>query len=107
MSLATTTRIPAGSTEYVGMIATGPAGLDLTDDAVQLAVINSEVESPEAPVWHDPSLMTFPSPNAVHAQLLIGPLGVELDRGRYRLWMKVSDTPEVVWVASPTLFQIY
>lgn len=107
MSLATTIRIPAGSTEYIGMTVTGPVGVDLTDDTVQLAVVIDGIASPDAPTWLAPNLLTFPSSNVIHAQLLIGPLGLDLDRGRYRLWVKVSDTPEVPWVPSPTHFQIY
>jgi hypothetical protein len=105
--MSTGQRIPEGSTEYVGVLVTGPTGVDLTDDTVQLAVVDASDPSPAAPAWRTPDTLTCPTTSTVQARVLIGPLGaVQLAPGRYRVWVKVTDNPEVPWVPSADTFRV-
>lgn len=100
-------KIPAGSTEYVGIKVTGPAGLDLTSDSVEIAIVEADVTSPTAPTWLPPDIIEHPTINTIIAKILVGPVGgIDLEKDRWRLWVKVTDTPEVPWIAAPDPFRV-
>jgi hypothetical protein len=102
-----TQRIALGSTEYVGALITGPAGVNLTDDTVQVVAVDASDRSPTAPAWRAPSTIEFPTVDSIRVRLLIGPQGdAQLDAGRWRLWVRVVDNPEVPWVPSTETFQV-
>src|SRR4051812_26575651 len=100
-------KIPFGSTEYVSALVTGPEGVDLTDDTVQVTIADASDRSPENPAWRAPSTLEFPTVTTVRVRLLIGPTGdVDLEVGRWRLWARVVDNPEVPWIPANEPFRV-
>ncbi len=87
-------------TRYVALpiSATGPTGapIDPTSDTVQLAFMPVPIgANPGTGDWHTGSWATV-APGTYQAQVLVGPNGgVALAVGFYRIWVKVTDNPEV------------
>jgi hypothetical protein len=90
--MTTTTRtMAAGSTELKGLLITAP--VDISTDAVLLAVVEASTQSPAV--------------NTIRALLLIGPVGgYDVGPGRWRIWAKVTDDPEVPWIRADEPFRI-
>lgn len=105
MSLITAIRIPATSTEYIGMTVTGPAEVDLMDNIIEMAVVGAAA-IPGNSDWVTPTLLTFRSQHVAQVQLLIGPGARVLTPGVYRLWARVWEAPETPVIASPEVFRI-
>lgn len=99
--------IPAGSTQLVTMLITGPAGTDLTSDDVTVFIAVKSDKAPDSPTWAVPDLTQHPAVNQVRVGRLVGPLGGQvLDPGSYRLWARLVDFPEVPWLRTPTYFKV-
>lgn len=77
--------IPAASTEYLHIPITGPAGVDLTNSPVRIAIVlhNSNPTSGE---WRDATWADGA------ARILIGPDGgtLTLTAGTYTVWVAVD-----------------
>jgi hypothetical protein len=107
MTTTTTRSSPIGSTDLHGVQLGTPPGSSVDDDALQIAVVDASDRSPAAPDWQTPTLIERPTSTTILVWLLIGPAGgVVLQPGRYRIWVKVTDVPEVPWVSSPQTFRI-
>jgi hypothetical protein len=104
--MTTTTRtMAAGSTELKGLLITAP--VDISTDAVLLAVVEASTQSPAAPDWRTPTMLERPTVNTIRALLLIGPVGgYDVGPGRWRIWAKVTDDPEVPWIRADEPFRI-
>lgn len=83
-------RIPAASVEYLKVPVTGPAGLDLTDLDVDLAVI-PDGETLDTGDW-EPGVW---SSDGRDAMVLIGAGGLVLTPGTYDVYVRVTSTPEI------------
>jgi len=76
--------IPASSTEYLHVPVTAPAGTDLTDAPVRIAVV-SHRSNPAADEWQIAEWA------AGEARILIGPdTDITLDPGDYRVWINID-----------------
>jgi hypothetical protein len=74
------------------------ANIDPTGDTVQMAFVPGS-RNPEAGDWKTSSweTNTLTTPDTYSARCLVGPAGaVELVPGIYSVWVKVTDSPEVV-----------
>lgn len=79
--------IPSVSKEYVHVPVTGAT----VSDPVELAVIDYTAEEPTTDDWQPADAW-----DGTTAKLLIGPGGTaELANGTYRIWVRVTATPEV------------
>lgn len=68
-----------------------------TTDTVEMAFMATDGE-PTAPDWKSASWETDtgPNPDRYYARCLVGPTGtVALVDGRYSVWVRVTDAPEV------------
>jgi hypothetical protein len=87
--------IPSVSREYLHVPVTGATG----SQPVDLAVIDEGAEEPAEGDW-----MPADEWDGTTAKLLIGPGGtLELEDGTYRVWVRVTATPEVPVIRSGLL----
>ena len=87
--------IPSVSLEYLHVPVAGATGAQ----PVELAVIDSGVEEPAEDDW-----MPADEWDGTTAKLLIGPDGtLELEDGTYRVWVRVTATPEIPVIRSGLL----
>ncbi|MEH0627778.1 hypothetical protein [Streptomyces stelliscabiei] len=76
--------IPATSTEYLHVPATGPDGVDLTSMPVKIAVVGHRA-NPDDDEWHAASW------DESTARILIGPgSDLALNAGDYRVWIHID-----------------
>jgi hypothetical protein len=53
------------------------------------------------------TMLERPTVNTIRALLLIGPVGgLDVGPGRWRIWAKVTDDPEVPWIRGEEPFRI-
>jgi hypothetical protein len=106
---------PLGTTEYVTMTVTGPATADLSLDPFEVVIVDASLRTvPATAVWAAPDLKQLGPANVngkvdtVKVGILLGPLGgsVQLAAGRWRLWARLTDSPEVPWVPCPVAFRV-
>jgi len=83
------------ATQYVQVPVTTTAGSPPT--AISMAIVPLGLPLPDAPTWYPAELI------AGGAQMLIGPDGVDIDPGRYSLYVRVTADPETVILRSGTL----
>ena len=87
-------RLPVLSSEYVRVsIAAREAGttVDPTSDTVEMAFVTTG--EPGNTDWHTAS---WENDGATHyARILVGPAGVALPIGKYGVWVRVTDLPEI------------
>ncbi len=88
------------SQEYVHVrVRDAIAGADPTGDTVQMAFVPTPYANPSGGDWKSASWYTDASDPArpvYYARCLVGPSGtVALPPGTYRLWLKLTDAPEV------------
>jgi hypothetical protein len=82
-------KIPAISVEYVQVAVTGPAGLDLSELDVELAVV-ADGQVPDVGDWKDGAWI------GSSAAVLIGPgSSLELMPGTYDVYVKITSSPEI------------
>jgi hypothetical protein len=82
-------QIPAISVEYVQVAVTGPAGLDLSDLDVELAIV-ADGQTPDTGDWKAGTWI------GSSAAVLIGPgTSLELDQGTYDVYVKITSSPEI------------
>jgi hypothetical protein len=82
-------RIPAISVEYVRVAVTVPAGVDLSELDVELAVVN-DGQVPDTGDWRAGTWI------GTSAAVLIGPgTDLALDQGTYDVYVKIISSPEV------------
>lgn len=97
--------ILAQSLEYVQVQVSAPGvngPYDPTGDVVQFAF---EPSSAAPSTWYTGSWFT-PVANTYFAQCLVGPSGaVTLTPGTYTIWIKITDSPEIV-VRTPGSLQV-
>jgi hypothetical protein len=107
MTVTTTTRRMAlGSTEMQGISFTGPPGVDLSGDPVLVAAVEAATQSPVNPIWLTPTLLDAAA-TRITAWLLIGPQGgLDVALGRWRIWAKLTDSPEVPWIPAADTFTV-
>lgn len=87
--------VPSVSLEYLHIPVTGATGAQ----PVELAVIDAGTEEPAAGDW-----MPADAWDGTTAKLLIGPGGtLELTDGTYRVWVRVTASPEVPVIRSGLL----
>jgi hypothetical protein len=104
--ITTTRRMALGSTELQGISFTGPPGLDLSGDPVTVAVQEASVQSPANTIWLTPTLLEATAAR-ITAWLLIGPQGgLDVGLGRWRLWARLVDSPEVPWIPAADVFTV-
>lgn len=85
-----TVAVSQGAIEYTWPTTiTATDGDDITGDTV--AVSLGTYTAPGA--WQAPDTITHPTPSSVVVQILVG---AATPTGSYYLWVKVSDSPEVV-----------
>jgi hypothetical protein len=81
-------QIPAESVEYLKVpISTYPAGTDLSDLPVELAVV-PDGETPDSGDWETGLWI------GTNAAVLIGTGGLVLTPGTYDVWVRITATPE-------------
>lgn len=99
--------IPLGSAELVEMLVTmRDHAIDLTSATVQVTVADAAAKTLTAPTWLPPDVRSHPQTYSVQAALLIGPGGVNLADGKWRLWMRIVDSPEVPWIPHVRAFRV-
>lgn len=82
-------QIPAISVEYVKVAVTGPTGVDLTELDIALAIV-ADGQIPDTDDWQVGTWI------GSSAALLIGPgTDLELDRGTYDVYVRVTSDPEI------------
>jgi hypothetical protein len=82
-------RIPAISVEYVRVAVTVPAGVDLSELDVELAVVD-DGQTPDTGGWKAGIWI------GSSAAVLIGPgTDLELDQGTYDVYVKIISDPEI------------
>ena len=87
--------IPSISREYIHI----PIGGGSMSTPVEIAVIDDDTEEPTEADWHNADVW-----DGTTAKLLIGPGGtLELDDGVYRVWVRVTATPEIPVIRSGLL----
>lgn len=74
---------------------------DITTDQVLVALGTSR----QPGAWIAPDVIEHSSPSTVVVQLLVGGT-LKPDPGTYRLWVKISDDPEIVPLLSPDVLVI-
>lgn len=90
---------PASSTEYlwatIDSQANDGTALDPTSDPVAFAFLPLGDESPDDPDFNDGTWRTVSG--EYQAGILVGPEndGIPLDPGRYRVYVRVTDNPEI------------
>lgn len=96
------------STVYVKsrIIATvNGATYNPTGDPVEVAFKPPGVD-PAGPDWHAASWET--AGTSYHARLLVGPVGgLVLAAGTYKMWIRITDAPEVPVLEAPGTVRIY
>jgi hypothetical protein len=96
------------STEYIKSRITATkngATYDPTGDVVEVAFKTPGVD-PAALDWHAASWET--AGTAYYARLLVGPAGgLVLATGTYKMWIRVTDAPEVPVLEVPGAVRIY
>ena len=100
-------QIYANSTEYADITVTGDHDLSL--DTIEIFIASSRVRSlPADTVWLNPDRISHPTTDQVRAELLVGPEGgtLTLAPGQYRVWAKLTDSPEVPWLRSADILVI-
>lgn len=81
------------------------AAYDPTLDLVEVAFKAPGVD-PAGPDWHAASWETASA--AYYARLLVGPAGgLVLAVGTYKMWIRVTDAPEVPVLEAPGTVRIY
>lgn len=88
--------IDRDSVEYVKVPVTPPAGIDITAQPVSIAVTDAAAR-PVAADWKTASW------DGNVAKTLIGPGVLALAPGSYKVWVKVTDSPEVPVMAAGTI----
>lgn len=88
------------TTEYVLVpVAAKASGATVnpTGDTVELAFMRGSDE-PESGDWHTGSWETdtTTTPDTYSARVLVGPAAVALKPGAYAVWVRVTDSPEIV-----------
>lgn len=79
--------------------------VDPTDDVVEMAFVPFDVAEPSSSDWNTASWET--AAGVYLARCLVGPAGaVQLDAGRYRIFIRVSDNPEIPVKVSPTILRV-
>jgi hypothetical protein len=88
--------VPSSSLLFHSMPVSSTTVPDPTSKLVSMAVMPLGQE-PEAADFKTASWMTLPAGVTARCQLLIGPASTvgELPEGVYRLWAKVTATPEI------------
>lgn len=90
------TSIDRDSVEYVKVPVTTPAGVTITSQPVSIAVVADTAR----PVTGDWKTATW---NGNVAQTLVGPGVLALTPGNYKVWVKVTDSPEVPVLSAGTI----
>ena len=88
--------IDRDSVEYVKVPVTAPDGSDLSTQAVSIAVIDATAR----PVTGDWKTGSW---DGNTAKVLIGPGALPLAPGNYKVWVKVTDSPEVPVLVAGTI----
>ncbi len=91
---------PAASLEYVHVrVRDAISGADPTGDTVKMAFMPGPAyATPQSSDWKAASWTTdlTQTPHAFYARCLVGPGGTTtLAAGTYRLWVQLTDTPEI------------
>lgn len=77
-----------------------------TSDVIEVA-FKGLGASPAAPDWHAAAWETAGT-GVYYARLLVGPTGgLVLAAGTYRMWVRVTDSPEVPVIEVPGTVRIY
>jgi hypothetical protein len=76
------------SVEYVKVPVTAPAGVTISDQEVEIAI----VETAAQPIEADWRTATW---SANTARVLVGPGSQQLTPGVYKVWVRVTDNPEI------------
>lgn len=78
---------------------------DPTGDVVEVAFKAPGVD-PAGPDWHAASWET--AGTSFYARLLVGPVGgLVLAAGTYKMWIRITDAPEVPVLEAPGTVRIY
>lgn len=88
--------IDRDSKEYIKVPVTAPAGIDLGAQAVSIAVVDVAAR----PLSSDYKTATW---DGTSAKTLVGPGVLPLAPGNYKVWVKVTDNPEVPVLAAGTI----
>jgi hypothetical protein len=82
------------------------ATYDPTGDVVEVAFKTPGVD-PAGPDWHAASWEAASS-SVFYARLLVGPVGgLVLTVGTYKMWIRITDAPEVPVLEAPGTVRIY
>ena len=97
------------STQYVQVLirVTAAQPYDPSRDPVTFAFTNANAFPAQQPsAWYPGTWDIWPGP-LYYAQVLIGPQngGIVLKQGRWQVWLKISDDPEIP-VLQPLVLQI-
>jgi len=100
--------IQEGSTEYVDVTVTSLNDYDLSLDTIQVFFTATSVKKlPLDTIWINVSRTLHPATTMIRGELLIGPDGsYQLLPGRWKIWARVVDSPEIPWLASDRAVKI-
>lgn len=96
-----------GSTQFVPIELTETTGKDVSTAAVTVAFLTEASKPDGSTVWITPDSIDRPTPSSMVVYVLIGPAAVNLDKGRWRPWLKITDAPETPWIPSSESVLIY
>lgn len=77
---------------------------DPTGDVVQMAFVASG-STPTGPDWVNASWETV-GPRSFNARTLVGPTAKVLVAGTYKVWVKITDSPEIPAKPAPGFLRI-
>lgn len=85
--------VSSGAAEYRSMVITETAGVDIHTDAVMMALIPDDQDSPLDADWQAPDRTIHGVNTAVVTVSIL--VDDSFDPGKYRRWAKITDSPEV------------
>lgn len=91
------TSIDRDSVEYLKVPITAPADVTLGTQTVEMAVLSPETR-PIEDDWN-----TAEWADSTTARLLLGPGALPLAAGTYKVWLRLTDTPEVPVLTAGTI----
>lgn len=95
--------VSAGGQEYRYILVTENTGKNITGDSAVLALL----PSPNAPVTgttgQAPDVTTNPTTSSVQLGMLVTSV---VAPGEYRLWAKLTDSPEIPWLPCPEVVTV-
>lgn len=96
-----------GSTQFVPIELTETTGKDVSGANVTVAFLPEGSKPDNTTVWLAPDSITHPTLSTMLVRVMIGPGSLNLDKGRWRPWVKIQDSTETPWIASSESVLIY